>query len=263
MSEEEKKLSFLGKILIKGDMEVCTGLHIGTSKDSVKIGGIDLPVVRDPLTNQPYVPGSSLKGKMRSLLEKMFEKNLVNISKKPDIDIHVCSNVDCEICRLFGSSIKITKNEQKHIPSRLIVRDLHLKNAEQLKNIEGGLLYTECKFENVIDRVSSAANPRQIERVPAGAEFEYELIYDAEKKDQLEEDLNNIEKALELLTLDALGGHGSRGSGKVKFKNQKYTGYPKQYYISGDKSLILNDKNPNEIQEIISAFVGEKNAYEI
>ncbi|AKB21953.1 type III-A CRISPR-associated RAMP protein Csm3 [Methanosarcina sp. WH1] len=258
MSEETMKLKFFGKIKITGEMKVVTGIHIGASKETVKIGGIDSPVVRDPMTDLPYIPGSSLKGKLRSLSEKALEKDLFAISHNPDINVHVCTDNHCEICRLFGSSKKDENTkDQINIPSRLIVRDMHLSNGDELLNIDTGLPYTEWKFENSIDRISSAANPRQIERVPAGAKFKFELVYDAEEEAELKEDITRIQMALKLLEQDALGGHGSRGYGKVEFENITYTGYPKEYYIYGKESSILENK---PVEDIISGFIGEKNA---
>ncbi len=220
----------LGKVIIKGEMELKTGLHIGASKETMKIGGIDSPVVRDPITDFPYIPGSSLKGKMRSLLERLLNKALVEVSKSPEIKIHVCSDKDCEICRLFGSSTK-----EGNIPSRVIVRDLQLTDASQkdLENIDTGLKYTEWKFENVIDRITAQASPRQIERVPAGSKFDFEIIYTIENKEQVEEDLGNIKKCTELLQDDYLGGQGSRGYGKVEFANTKVTVKKIEYYLEG------------------------------
>ena len=249
---------FLGKVMIKGKMEVVTGLHIGTSKETVKIGGIDSPVVRDPVTNLPYIPGSSLKGKMRSLMEKALGKEFREISKNPPIQIHVCGDEHCEVCRLFGSSVKVGQ-EQKHIPARLIVRDLHLLNKDALEKIDTGLPYTEWKFENSIDRVTSAANPRQIERVPAGAVFELKLIYDALAldADQLKEDIENIRRALKLLEDDALGGHGSRGYGQVSFSEITFDVYPKTYYASGDEIHVLN--NAEDMDAIVSALINDTN----
>ena len=247
---------FLGKVMIKGKMEVVTGLHIGTSKETVKIGGIDSPVVRDPVTNLPYIPGSSLKGKMRSLMEKALGKEFREISKNPPIQIHVCGDEHCEVCRLFGSSVKVGQ-EQKHIPARLIVRDLHLLNKDALEKIDTGLPYTEWKFENSIDRVTSAANPRQIERVPAGAVFGLELVYDAPDADQLKEDIENIRRALKLLEDDALGGHGSRGYGQVRFSEITFEVYPKTYYVSGDETLVLN--NAEDVDAIADALINDNN----
>lgn len=247
---------FLGKVMIKGRMEVGTGLHIGASKETVKIGGIDSPVVRDPVTNLPYIPGSSLKGKMRSLMEKVLEKEFKEISKHPLIQIHVCGDESCEVCRLFGSSLKVGR-EQKHIPARLIVRDLHILNKDDLEKIDTGLPYTEWKFENSIDRVTSAANPRQIERVPAGAVFGLELVYDAQDMAQLREDIENIRRALKLLEDDALGGHGSRGYGQVRFSEITFDVYPKTYYASGDETHVLN--NAKDMDVIVSALIDDNN----
>lgn len=244
---------FLGKVLISGRMEVVTGLHIGASKETVKIGGIDSPVVRDPVTNLPYVPGSSLKGKMRSLMEKALGKESKVISKQPLIRLHVCGDENCEVCRLFGSSVKEDREQkQKHIPARLIVRDLHLINSDDLEKIDTGLPYTEWKFENSIDRVTSAANPRQIERVPAGAVFGLELVYDAMDKNQLEKDIENIQRALRLLENDALGGHGSRGYGQVRFHDISFDVYPKAYYASGDETKLL--KATSDVENVVSAL---------
>lgn len=247
---------FLGKVMITGRLEVVTGLHIGVSKETVKIGGIDSPVVRDPVTNLPYIPGSSLKGKMRSLMEKALGKEFREISKYPLIQIHVCSDESCEVCRLFGSSVKVGQ-EQKHIPARLIVRDLHLLNKGDLEKIDTGLPYTEWKFENSIDRVTSAANPRQIERVPAGAVFGLELVYDAHDLEQLREDIENIRRALKLLEDDVLGGHGSRGYGQVRFDGITFDAYPKTYYASGDKTQVLKDTK--DVDAVVSALIDDNN----
>ena len=242
---------FFGKVILKGKMEVLTGLHIGASKETVKIGGIDSPVVRDPMTNLPYIPGSSLKGKMRSLMEKALTKKPEEISRNPPIHLHVCGDENCPVCRLFGSSLKID-DEQKHIPARLIVRDLHLQNAADLEKIDTGLPYTEWKFENSIDRVTSAANPRQIERVPSGAIFGFEFVYDAQDTEQLKEDIDNICRALNLLEHDALGGHGSRGYGQVRFDERTLDVYPQAYYISGDETIV--QKGIENTDQILSAL---------
>ena len=247
---------FLGKVMVKGRMEAVTGLHIGASRETVKIGGIDSPVVRDPVTNLPYIPGSSLKGKMRSLMEKALGKEFREISKHPLIQIHVCGDENCEVCRLFGSSVP-TDHGQKHIPARLIVRDLHLLNRDDLEKIDTGLPYTEWKFENSIDRVTSAANPRQIERVPAGAVFGMELVYDAQDMGQLKEDIANIHRALKLLEDDALGGHGSRGYGQVRFSEVTFDMYPKSYYASGDETHVL--EGTKDVGAIVDALIDDNN----
>ena len=221
----------LGKIVIEGQMVCLTGLHIGARREAMKIGGIDLPVVRDPITEFPYVPGSSLKGKMRSLLERKMKKNFnANVG---GVRIHACTDENCEICRLFGSTPM--REEGENIPSRLAVRDLLItdESKEKLRDIETGLPYTEWKFENAIDRITSAANPRQIERVPAGSIFKLEIIYTVENEQHLKEDLKNLFSAMRLLEDDYLGGHGSRGYGKVKFELSRIEYRKADWYVTG------------------------------
>jgi CRISPR-associated protein Csm3 len=189
-----------GKIKITADIKLLTGMHIGGSNAYSAIGAVDSPIIRDALTKDPIIPGSSLKGKLRTLLARSFSQSVV--LDKPDKD-------QLEIARLFGTS------GNKIIKSRLIFSDCFLKNKEQLDEIGN----TEVKFENTIDRKSAVANPRQIERVIRGAVFGFTLVYDIENKDELEEDMKTLAHAINLLQMDYLGGHGTRGYGKVGFSN--------------------------------------------
>lgn len=139
---------------------------------------------------------------------------------------HECDDLSqaktCPVCRLFGSTAGRGKSssgqENRNHPARLKVRDLYLtpSSLAKLEKIDTGLLYTEWKFENALDRVTSAANPRNLERVPKGAEFAAALVYDVEDLETAQEDLQNLQLALRLLEDDALGGHGSRGYGQVR-----------------------------------------------
>lgn len=257
-----------GKITILGMIESITGLHIGASRENIEIGAIDLPVVRDPISREPYIPGSSLKGKMRSLLEKALKKTPqrnIGTGMNP-IYIHVCNDfneaINCELCRLFGST---GKDGGKNFPSRLIVRDARLtpESRNELSEIDTGLQYTEWKFENAIDRVTSAANPRQLERVPRGAKFEFEFIYNVEEISHIASDLENIKLAMNLLEEDALGGHGSRGYGKVKFKigaigGEKEEGKgiigKKIEGFKGDEKGIKEITSFDQINDLVSFF---------
>ena len=189
------------KIEISGTIEVMSGLHIGGSDAFAAIGAIDSPVIRDAYTDYPMIPGSSLKGKMRSLLAKRYPNG---IEKTANDDSE-------EILRLFGSS---RKNAIKN--SRLIFSDMVMNNWDELKK-RGLQSQTEAKFENTINRMTAEANPRQIERVVRGAKFPLELIYNAEKEEEIIEDIRLLKEAMQLLTYDYLGGNGSRGYGKVKF----------------------------------------------
>lgn len=193
----KKKIIYTGTIVLK------TGLHIGGTNTALNIGGPDKFVVRNPITQLPYIPGSSLKGKMRSLIELAYgETDNGSVTKDPNT----------KAGKLFGLSSDI---ENGH-PSRIIVRDGELKNPEELSNTD--LLYTESKTEVTINRITAKANPRTFERVPAGAKFNLEMvlnIFDGDDEDELK---NTIKKAIELLEDDYLGGNGSRGYGQVKIK---------------------------------------------
>jgi len=263
----------LGKLSLTSQLSVETGLHIGGGGGNLDIGGLDKPVIRDPLTKYPYLPGSSIKGKLRSTLERLLNKPLNRVggsdTRRYESDdlLNGFTEVEeglfiayegastCQISRLFGSTggskfwmpietareegllennsptqtiqgqncVKI--NRGRNAPARLIIRDSHLipESAAKLKQVDTGLYMTEWKFENGIDRVTAAANPRQLERVPAGSKFQFELVYTVEDKDQAVEDLQNIAIALAILEDDALGGHGSRGYGKVRFQNFEFS----------------------------------------
>jgi CRISPR-associated protein Csm3 len=175
-------------------------MHIGGSNTFSAIGAVDSPVVRDALSGNPIIPGSSLKGKMRTLLARALEQN-IKLSP-PDKDKE-------KVKRLFGTS------SNPIIHSRLQFKDAFIINADELKDIGT----TEVKFENTINRATSVANPRQIERVIRGTKFGFEMIYDAVEENQIDEDFSNIATALKLLQMDYLGGHGTRGYGKIKFSN--------------------------------------------
>lgn len=187
-------------------MTVLTGMHIGGSSAFSAIGAVDSPVVRDTLTGEPIVPGSSLKGKMRTLLAKSIKDHYIT---------QECAQDPEEIKRLFGSPGNVSKNINPKT-ARLQFADAFLVNAESLKKGSG---MTEVKFENTISRLTAVANPRQIERVVRGAAFAINMVYDMEEKAALEKDFANITRALKLLSMDYLGGHGTRGYGKVAFSD--------------------------------------------
>lgn len=237
------EINLMGKILIKGVIKAETGLAIGGSTVGLEIGGVDNPVIKDA-EGKPYIPGSSLKGKMRSLLEKAEGKSFnVNVG---GAHIHICEKpeeyANCIVCKIFGLPGEKTFSE----PTRLIVRDAFLteESEKKLKELPTDLEYTEVKFENVIDRITSAANPRQMERVPAGAEFEFEMIYNVfSEKDK--ENLKEVFKAMELLENDYLGSSGSRGYGKIKFDKINVYWNSKEDYEGGniEKETTINGDN--------------------
>lgn len=256
----------LGKVEMVGDLECLTGLHIGASKETMEIGALDSPVVRDPVTQCPYIPGSSLKGKLRALLEKAHPELIPNRSGGSGIHRHECDDWDekektpgalhCPVCRLFGS----TGPGERNYPARLKVRDLHLQNKDELEKIDTGLYLTEWKFENGIDRITSAANPRNIERVPRGAKFSFCIVYDVEDPTTMSEDLKNLYLAISLLQDDALGGHGSRGYGQVKLDFRSIEARKVDHYRGNQdasKRIEPAGLEPKAIEELKEFFSSE------
>lgn len=195
-----------GKLIIDAKLKLITGMHIGAGNDFASIGAVDSVVVRDTLTKTPYIPGSSLKGKMRYLLSKVLSDNGKLLDFKDEKE---------EIGRLFG---QIEKFE-----SRLQFSDIFLNSASiaRLEDLDTDLYLSEIKFENTINRITAGAKPRQLERVPAGAEFDFRLVYNVENEDDLKEDLKNINNMISLLESDYIGGNGTRGYGRVKFNDIK------------------------------------------
>lgn len=203
---------------LKGKIVVKTGLHIGAGNDKVEIGGMDNPIIRNPLTREPYIPGSSIKGKMRSLMEWKLDK-LKNTGGK----VCSCGRPDCEICRVFGSANTKSDEAKDRGPTRLIVRDAVLTEYWKKKFTEGKAIIEE-KSENSLNRITAEANPRPIERIVPGVEFDFEISYrviDTGDNGSLDEKYFNdvVLESLRLLQNDYLGGGGSRGNGQIEFKD--------------------------------------------
>jgi CRISPR-associated protein Csm3 len=226
------------KIIVSAELELLTGLHIGDNKENVEIGGVDSPVVRRKDNNQPYIPGNSLKGKMRALVEIATGANA-----KSKFDYYPGDSA--RIAELFGST------GDNGLPSRIIARDAYLKQASVnlLRDSDyTDMPYTEVKWENVINRVRGVAdNPRQQERVPAGAKFDVEFIINivadtqlsAEKLEQ--QHITLLNSGLRLLENDYLGGSGSRGYGQVRFAKIKRTD------VTISEELNFNYANTSDI----------------
>jgi CRISPR-associated protein Csm3 len=249
----QTELKLIGKLILEGDMHCETGLHVGAGKGSLEIGGADNPVVKDA-QGRPYVPGSSLRGRIRSLLEQAtgmaVPSELVYISKRKgqEVRIHQSDRPDDEICILFGRSPsrmdkaaggpgqKAAGDDDggNATPARLSVFDAPLIagsiTPQMRENLDDEL--TEVKSENAIDRITSQANPRTLERVPAGARFRIRMVLDLLcPEDAVLPGL--LVQGLRLLEDDALGGGGSRGNGRVRFDNLKLTWRGRDYYASG------------------------------
>lgn len=243
-----ESIQLQGKIFLQGTIRAVTGLHIGGNSDDLEIGGIDNPIIRNAFNRQPYIPGSSLRGKMRGLLDRYFNKAL-NKRVGRDVRVHECETPDeynaCPICQVFGVA-PIRQLSGKTLPTRLIVRDTFLddKALHVLNSTDTDTVYAEIKTEVAIDRITSAATPRQQERVLAGTTFgPFEMIQSFYTQDQgdLQTQLENeiqlfdtVLKGMELLSDDYLGGSGSRGSGKIAFEDLKLIFKSRQYYEQAD-----------------------------
>ena len=251
-----------GKYIITFDIIARTGLHIGASNNTMDIGGVDNAVIKDK-EGKPYIPGSSLKGKMRSLLE--YAEGLIKpeeliYSKKDEkepIRIHMCDKAYCPVCNIFGRNHGNHKhvngeeiNYENVTPTRLLVRDAKLDEnsiTEEMKN-NIDLEWTEVKYENNLDRITSAANPRQTERVPAGARFKGEMVLNV-LNDEGTIYLKKLIQAMKLLEDDYLGGQGSRGYGKIKFENIKISFRGREYYEEGkEEKVLVEAKDLSEIK---------------
>lgn len=234
------------KILIKGEIEALSGLLIGGSNTAMGIGGPDKMVIRNPINNEPYIPGSSLKGKMRSLLEISY--GYIKEVKMGHVKYGPSDNIDHVTTLLFGSA---HKDVEKQRPSRIIFRDGKLKNGDDFRD-KTDLPYTESKTEVVIDRITSAAMPRTFERVPAGAIFELDIVLNIFEGDNKTEDelLTHTLRGLQMLQDDYLGGSGSRGSGRVKFRIKSIIERPVEYYHSGtaEAEKKRNDEIPQDLK---------------
>ncbi len=196
-------MKLIQKIFIEGIIKADTGLRIGGNKSSLEIGGVDINIIKSA-SGEPYIPGSSLKGKMRTLIGAKLHGVL-----KADDDKK-------EVQQLFGSS----GGKEGGNYTRLIVRDSPIDKQSFMNDFpdpgKRDFEYSEIKTENRIDRSSGKAeHPRQIERVPAGTKFNFSLLLDIYEGDEPAKFLKMIADSFELMQLDYLGGHGSRGSGKV------------------------------------------------
>ncbi|MDR1657631.1 MAG: type III-A CRISPR-associated RAMP protein Csm3 [Deltaproteobacteria bacterium] len=195
---------------IKGTLKVLeSGLRIGGSKDNIGIGETDNPIIRHPITKLPYVPGSSVKGKLRSLLELRDCPTTQNNGNP-------CSCGNCKVCDLFGPH----DSKKVKSPTRLLFRDCQPK-PETAKEWESAGVNSDLKQEVLIDRKTNTASgrigPRTTERIPAGGEFDFSLVIRSFEGDNVAGFYQYLAEGFELLGKDYLGGSGSRGYGHVAF----------------------------------------------
>lgn len=239
---------FKENFVIKRELVCETGLHIGGANDAINIGGADSIIIRDSVSDLPFIPGSSLKGKLRSLLELNDKKSIQSVLEKKGKS---STDEDSIAVKIFGISSD-KKNNLKY-PTRLIVRDSFpteesIKLWEKQEEVVRG---SELKWENTIDRITSRANPRSLERIPKGSSFIFEFIFSVYEED--ENNLMGLFEAMRLLEDNYLGGSGSRGYGKVKFANISITKRGQDYYKKDmDEEVIIENADISEAVKSIN-----------
>lgn len=260
---ESNTLKLDRKVFIQGEIKLLTGMHVGGSSLGLGIGGADKVVIRNPVDNLPYIPGSSLKGKMRSLLEKSL--GLVDISQeRGEWTGKLCQNPEEDAVQLFGFPADTADTKPEYAPTRLTVRDSRLLNEQTLANAENTDMYcTEIKTEVAIDRLTSRANPRQFERVPAGARFGLDLVIDLYNVDagsngdgsRADRFVYLVCQALSLVEDDYIGGQGTRGYGQVEFIVTSVTERTADSYRQGKM-----ERQTSEYQKLFSLFMNKEEA---
>jgi len=214
-------MKLIENMVVTGTIEVVNGLHIGAGKEALDIGGLDNAVIKDPRTKSPYIPGSSIKGKMRFLTEWKLGKTG---DKRAKENTHACAVSSCPICRIFGTLEPASGDGVRGI-TRLVVRDATLIGEFNPETM------LEVKWGTAIDRMTGTAKGgslRNIERVVPGVKFKFEIVYrvfdldDDGKADR--ENFHYVIDALKHLENDTLGGSGSRGCGKIAFNSLQIAG---------------------------------------
>ncbi len=271
--------TFRGKVLIRSELLALTGIRVGAASSGLDIGGVDQPVLRDPVTNQPYIPGSSLKGKLRSLLTKAHGLRLEQLVRRaPEVWLHWCTDEgkyrSCMVCPTFGQFPSGPGGDRFDFvtPTRLSVRDSRLGPELQVvedgqmvrknwKDVETDLPYSEVKVEVALDVITAASNPRQMERVPPGAIFESELLFTVYRSDdgtidpEMEKKrLREVLAAMRMLEDDYLGSSGTRGYGKVKFQRVQVHWRPVEYYRDPKKHPPRELWHGDDLGELLSVY---------
>lgn len=233
-------MKLIKKIIIKGKIVAESGIMIGGNNAAFEIGGTDKQVIRNPINKMPYIPGSSLKGKMRALFE--LSQGTIGADGGPTLNpAHLAA-------QLFGYIKNKREGQDKQQPSRLIVRDGELLNADQFPDTD--LLYTEVKAENSVNRVDAKANPRFFERVPKGAKFDLNITINVFDTDENGDSfLNYTYEALRLVQDDYLGGSGARGNGQISFQIEAVKERSMDYYKGQDAAQTdLKESIPTELK---------------
>lgn len=249
-------IALKAKLILGGTIVAVTGIHVGGSDSGLAIGGADKLVVREPRNNRPYIPGSSLKGKMRSLLEKVrcAGEGCPGFKIDSSLSRGPCDCGSCAVCLLFGVPANAERKLEEGKPyggaSRIFVRDAFLANTaevERMRNLDMPL--TEVKTEVSIDRLTSSATLRAFERVPAGAQFSFELMLNVFDTDDEQANIELVKQGLGLVADDAIGGQSSRGYGQVQIVLERMARIDAESYR--DEARLKEQRGKNLLEKAI------------
>lgn len=250
-------MQFEENLIVSGHIVCSTGLHVGGANESIEIGGIDNIIIRDAVSEKPFIPGSSLKGKMRSLMELNDPDSSRNIIEGNGNSLDIgkpCKCGKCLPCKIFGTSADEIDSEKQMGPTRTLFRDAFPteETIVMWKESQEVIKGAEVKYENTINRINSEANPRPSERVPKGSKFDFEIvfsIYDEEDK----ENFKGLFEAMMLVEDNYIGGSGTRGYGKISFENLSVTRRTANYYKgSEDEKKLFEGDNARETLKSLS-----------
>ncbi len=264
--ENDNKYSFQLRIYVEIPVvvEVRTGLFIGGLESDVA----DNPIIKDKY-GYPYIPGSSIKGRIRSILELLNgnidpsggprnPEKALNLSNNPSPD-ELRKVYEDVLARVFGYS---PKNNRFFGPTRIYIEDFVLEDKEGKSPLD----FMELKPENQIDRYTGQArNPRIVERIIPGSRFRGRIkiiAFDVKEGDKLIKDAKSeLKEALELALVGlkrlerlGLGGKISRGYGQIKIRVGKVAG--KNVAIFPSK-MGGKEYEESEIIELVNSLIGK------
>jgi len=217
------------RLIISGTLEAVTPLHIGSGKPELEIGQVDMPILKDP-NGQPYIPGSSLKGRTRAEAERIAREKGMEVCTPPNVKT-MCGTLKrnsnpeefCICCRIFGTAGDVS------VASKVKFRD-----AYPLGKVESMLERTGIAIDREKGTVARGAL-YTIEAVPAGVKFNLEIVAD----NLADDELRLLLAALRSVEDSALGGSSSRGFGKVKINIDEVCRRTAGYYLGEEEEQKL------------------------
>lgn len=216
------------RLIFRGTIEAVTPLHIGSGKPELELGEVDMPIIKDA-NNQPYIPGSSMKGRTRSEAERLLRKEGVWVCSPPDTR-NMCGSKKnnpeefCLCCKIFGTAGNIS------VASKTRFRD-----AYPTKKVETLMQRTGTAIDRQTETVSRGAL-YSIEAVPPGTVFDFEIV----AENLTDEELKLLLASVKSVEHSALGGASSRGFGKVKIDFTTVVERTAGYYLGKEAERELS-----------------------